>query len=203
MNERLADLTEAEIYEAALANPRIAQAVAAKDPRVILQEKLYGDKTARRRMQEDAKRLHPNASIPDIDLPTIVREELKTDLDEMRQLKKELDDDRKSRRHSAFREKLQEAGAEPGDLDAIETFMVDNEIGPKSIKIAVEKFYDAAELAEPRGAGLSPEIQFDDKDEHMKALLATGPRDDLDRINEPFVEKVFADMFGTPARRGR
>ena len=200
--EKLADLTEGDIYEAALANPKIAAAVAAKDNRVILQEKIYSDKIARKRMQEDSKRLFPNASIPELDIPELIRSELKSDLDEIKALKAQLETDVKSRRHDAFRAKLREAGADAEDLDAVETFMVDNEIGPKSVSVAVEKFYQAKEIAEPRGMGLSPEMPLDSKDEHMKALLATGPGEDLDRVNEPWVEAVFQDMFGAkPGRR--
>lgn len=205
MNERLADLTEAELAEAALANPRIAQAVASKDPRVQLMERLYGDPDSKRDIQKHSKRLFPKASVPEIDIPEIVRSELKDDIDAIKTLRADLESDVKSRRHTAFRSKLQEAGADAEDLDAIETFMVDNEIGPKSVKIAVEKFYDAQELAEPRGAaGLSPELPLDGKDEHMQALLAAAPSDDLDRINEPFAHKIYQEMFGAPAgRRGR
>ena len=35
----------------------------------------------------------------------------------------------------------------------------------------------------------------------MQALLNTGPNEDLDRVNQPWVEKVFDEMFGSPARR--
>lgn len=203
MNERLADLTEAELADAVLANPRIALHIASKDPRVQLMERLYGDDDAKKSIQSHSKRLFPRASVPEIDIPILVRSELKDDLQAIKDLRATLDTEQKSRRHEAFRGRLQAAGAEAEDLDAIETFMVDNEIGPKSLTVAVEQFYAAKEIAEPRGAGLSPEMPLDSRDEHMKALLATGPGDDLDRVNEPWVNKVFDDMFGAKAgRRG-
>lgn len=203
INERLADLTQAEIADAALADPAIAQHVAKNDPRVQLMERLYGDPEAKKAIQQHSKRLWPKASVPEIDLPEIVRNEMKPDLDAIRALRGNLENDAKARRHEAFRSRLVAAGAESDDLDAIEAFMVDNEIGPKSIGVAVDQFYQAKELAEPRGGGLSPEMPFDSKDEHMKALLAAGPGDDLDRINEPYVEAIFEDMFGKKAQRRR
>jgi hypothetical protein len=201
MNERLADLTPAEIAEAALSDPRIAAHIAARDPRVQLMERLYGDPESKKAIQQHSKRLFPRASVPEIDIPAMVRGELQEDVAAIKTLRADLEDDKKTRRHMAFRAKLQEAGADAEDLDAIETFMVDNEIGPKSLTVAVEKYYDARELAEPRGGGLSPEMPLDSKDEHMKALLATGPTEDLDRVNAPWVDKVFTEMFGSPARR--
>ena len=201
-NDRLADLTEAELADAALSNPRIALHIATRDPRVQLMERLYGDDDAKKSIQSHSKRLFPKASVPEIDIPNLVRSELKDDLQAIKDLRSTLDTETKSRRHEAFRGRLQAAGAEPEDLDAIETFMVDNEIGPKSLSVAVEQFYATKEIAEPRGSGLSPEMPLDSKDEHMKALLATGPGDDLDRVNQPWVEKVFDEMFGQqPARR--
>jgi len=201
MDPRLADLTEAELAEAALENPKVAQYIASKDPRTQLMERLYGDKEGRKAIQVHSKRLYPGSSVPEIDLPEIVRSELKDDLQAIKDLRGQLETDARGRRHEAFRGRLIAAGAESEDLEAIETFMVDNEIGPKSVKVAVEQFYQAKELAEPRGTGLSPDFLSDDRDEHMKALLATGPSDDLDRINEPYVEKVFAEMFGSAPRR--
>ena len=200
-NDRLADLTPAEIAEAALADPRIALHIASKDPRVQLMERLYGDDEAKKEIQKHSKRLFPKASVPEIDIPNLVRTELKDDLEAIKTLRTTLDGEAKSRRHEAFRARLQEAGADAADLDAIESFMVDNEIGPKSLTVAVEQFYAAKEIAEPRGSGLSPEMPLDSKDEHMKALLATGPGDDLDRVNAPWVERVFNDMFGAKAGR--
>ncbi len=189
-NERLQDLTPAEIAE-----------IRAGDPRVVLMEKLYGDPDAKKDIQKHSKRIYPKASVPEIDIPEIVKGEIKEDVEAIKTLRKELEDDKKSRRHSAFRAKLQEAGAETEDLDDIEAFMVDNEIGPKSLPIAVEKFYQAKELAEPRGAGLSPDMPLGGDDAQMKALLAAGPNEDLDKINEPFAEKIWQEMFGSPARR--
>lgn len=203
MNERLLDLTPAEILEAAQQDPRIALAIAAKDPRVQLMERLYGDPESKKAIQQHSKRLYPKASVPEIDIPELVKAELADKFKEIDALKTTLETDAKGRRHEAFRSKLRESGADAEDLDAIETFMVDNEIGPKSLTVAVRQYYESKELAEPRGGGLSPDMPFDSKDDHMKALLATGPGDDLDRVNAPWVEKVFDDMFGAKAgRRG-
>lgn len=200
----LSDLTPAELAEAALSNPQVFAHIASKDPRVQLMERLYGDPEAKRAIQSHSKRLFPKASVPEIDIPEIVRTELKTELDTVKALREELENDKKGRRREGFRARLQEAGGATEDLDDIETFMVDNEIGPKSVKVAVEKFYESKELAEPRGAALSDAFVADAKDEQMKALLTAGPGADLDKINEPFVEAVFQDMFGNRAgRRGR
>lgn len=200
----LSDLTPAELAEAALANPQVFAHIASKDPRVQLMERLYGDPEAKRAIQSHSKRLFPKASVPEIDLPEAIRGELKDDLDAVKKLRTELEDEKKGRRRQSFRARLQEAGGAAEDLDDIETFMVDNEIGPKSLTVAVEKFYESKELAEPRGAALSDAFVADAKDEQMKALLTAGPGADLDKINEPFVEAVFQDMFGQRAgRRGR
>src|SRR5882724_11924890 len=144
LDGRLADLTEAEVLELLEAHPRVVNHVRSSDSRVVLMEKLYGDKEAKKALQRESKRLFPNASVPEIDIPELVKGEIAGDLKAIKELREELEGDRKSRRHASFRAKLQEDGADAEDLDAIETFMVDNEIGPKSTKLAVRQFYEAA-----------------------------------------------------------
>ena len=192
-NERLADLTEADVLE-----------IRSSDPRVQLMERLYNDPEAKRAIQQHSKRLFPKASIPEIDVPALTKAAIAEDVKAIQDLRKELETDKQGRRHTAFRGELVDAGADEEDLDAIETFMVDNELGPKAVKVAVEKFYESKEIAEPRGS--APDFVWDVAGEdglHMKALLDAPPGADLDRINEPYAEKLFHEMFSQPARGRR
>lgn len=204
MPNNLTDLTEAELAEALAANPTLVQKIRAADPRVQLMERLYDDPEAKREIQKHSKRIFPKASIAEVDIPVLVKQELKDDLDAIKALRTELQTEVRSRRHEAFRARLMEAGADKDDLDAIETFMVENEIGPKSLTVAVEKFYETKELAEPNtAAGLSPDLPVTADDKHMQALLAAPANADLDAINEPYAMQVFEEMFGREEPRGR
>src|SRR2546425_5928737 len=142
-NERLADLTAGEIAEAALADEGIRLKVASQDPRVQLMERLYGDAEAKKDIQRHSKRLFPKASVLEIDVPEEAKKAIAEDVKAIQDLRKELETDKQHRAHTAFRAQLVEAGAEAKDLDAIEAFMVDNELGPKSLGIAVEKYYES------------------------------------------------------------
>src|SRR5262245_35859286 len=135
-NERFADLTEAEMLELMQQHPAVARQIIAQDPRVQLMERLYGDPDGKRAIETPSKRLFPKARIESIALPAEVRAELAEDISFIKETRKSLEDDAKARRHASFRSRLQEHGAADADLDAIEAFMVDNEIGPKSMRVA-------------------------------------------------------------------
>ncbi len=183
MNERLADLTPADLLE-----------IAGSDPRVQLMERLYGDPEAQKDLKRHSKRLFPKASIPEVDIPAQIQPIFDAQKKEIDGLTKRLDDAEMTDKRKAFRGSLVTAGAEEKDLDQIEQFMVDNEIGPKSTKVAVEKFYELQTPAEPtfesQHAWTMPES------DHIKALMGAPPGADLDQINMPYVEKIWRETVG-------
>lgn len=200
-NERLADLSTADMLE-----------IAARDPRVQLMERLYTDPEAKKDVQKHSKRLFPNASIPEVDIPAEIGAQLKQRDDTITELTKRLDAKDKTEAHKAFRASLVDAGAQPEDVEKIETFMVENELGPKAVKFAVEKFYETGETAEPSGGDMTTfpwqrEPREGEKDTadaaHLKRLLNAGPGEDLDLINNPWVESQFAETVRSmqPGRR--
>ena len=187
LNERLADLTPADVLE-----------IAAQDPRVQLMERLYGDAEAQKDLKRHSKRLFPKASIPEVDIPAQMQPIFDAQKKEIDALTKRLDDAAMTDKRKTFRGSLVTAGAEEKDLDAIEQFMVDNEIGPKSTKVAVEQFYALQSPAEPtfesQHAWTMPET------DHIKALMSAPPGADLDLINLPYVEKIWAETVGGARR---
>jgi hypothetical protein len=190
-NDRLADLTPADVLE-----------IAGSDPRVKLMERLYSDPVAKKEIQRHAKRLFPQATIPEIDIPAEIEVKLKEKDDRIEKLEQRLDGDLKDRRHAGFRARLVEAGAKEGDLDSIEAFMVDNEIGPKSVTIAVDQFYASREIAEPTGTGSKVwEPVMDSDFKVFKEALDAPAGADLDAIYQPHYEKVWLDMFGAQKSR--
>lgn len=183
MNERLADLTPADVLE-----------IAAGDPRVQLMERLYGDAEAQKDLKRHSKRLFPKASIPEVDIPAQMQPVFDAQKKEIDALTKRLDDAEMTGKRKTFRSSLVTAGAEEKDLDAIEQFMVDNEIGPKSTKVAVEQFYALQNPAEPtfesQHSWTMPET------DHIKALMSAPPGADLDQVNMPYVEKIWRETMG-------
>ena len=183
MNERLVDLTPADVLE-----------ISAHDPRVQLMERLYGDPLAKKDLQKHSKRLFPKASIPEIDIPAEVQTTITEQKKEIDALKGRLDAAEMGDKRKAFRASLVKEGAQEKDLDGIEQFMVDNEIGPKSTKVAVEQFYALQSPAEPtfesQHSWTMPET------EHIKALMSAPPGADLDQINMPYVEKIWKETVG-------
>jgi len=183
MNERLADLTQADVLE-----------ITAGDPRVQLMERLYGDPEANKDLKRHSKRLFPKASIPEIDIPAQMQPVIDAQKKEIDGLKGRLDGIEMTGRRKSFRASLVKAGGTEEDLDAIEQFMVDNEIGPKSTKVAVEQFYALQNPAEPtfesQHSWTMPES------DHIKALMSAPPGADLDQINMPFVEKIWKETVG-------
>jgi len=182
-NERLADLTQADLIE-----------IGNQDPRAKLLERLYADPDAKADILKHSKRLHPKAAIPEFDVPEAARAAIKDDVDFVKKGKEEIEEFRKERRHERFRADLVKAGAQEEDLDKIETFMVDNEIGPKSLGLAVEKYYATLAPAEPNFESEHTFTMPDAGSEHIKKLMAAGPGEDLDAINMPYVEKLFREM---------
>ena len=200
--EALNAMSTEEIYEYVRQNPQLVSAVAAHDNRVKLMEEFYADPEAKADIQKHGKRLHPKASVPDLDIPEKINASLKADRDTIAELKKELAEIKLGGKHKVFRESLVAAGAEEKDCDAIEQFMVDNEFGPKAAAQAVRAFYETKEAAEPN---YTPDSLLTMPDgggtEYMKALLNAGPSDDLDLLTAPFVEKIAAEEFGGAGRR--
>lgn len=198
----LAALSTDDLFELVRERPDLLQQIAARDPRVRLMEEFYADPDAKRDLQKHGKRLHPKASVPELDIPEQINKDLKADREKVAALEKELGDLKVGERRKAFRASLVAAGAEAADCDAIETFMVENEFGPKAATAAVEAFYKTQEAAEPNA---TPTTVFTMPDgggaDHIKALLNATPGDDLDDINAPFVEKIVREEFG-PSRRG-
>lgn len=184
MNERLADLTPADVLE-----------IAGHDPRVQLMERLYGDPEANKDLKRHSKRLFPKASIPEIDIPAQLQPIIDGQKKEIDALKTRLDEADMTGKRKTFRSSLVSAGAAEKDLDAIEQFMVDNEIGPKSTKVAVEQFYALQNPAEPtfesQHSWTMPES------DHIKALMSAPPGADLDQINMPYVEKIWQETVGS------
>src|SRR6266404_3972016 len=106
VNERLADLTPEEIYEAAISDERIVRSVAGHDPRVKLMEKVYGTPKSKRLLQEATKLVLPDASIPDLDIPLVARAAIDDDVKAVQKLRKELEDEKEQGRHTKFRSQL-------------------------------------------------------------------------------------------------
>ena len=183
MNERLADLTQADVLE-----------ITAGDPRVQLMERLYGDPEAQRDLKRHSKRLFPKASIPEIDIPAQMQPVIDAQKKEIDALTRRLDESEMSGKRKTFRGSLVTAGAEEKDLDAIEQFMVDNEIGPKSTKVAVDRFYELQNTAEPtfesQHSWTMPES------DHIKALMGAPPGADRDQIHMPHVDKIWRETVG-------
>lgn len=200
----LADLSTDELYEYVRQHPELLQEIAARDPRVKLMEEFYADPEAKKALQAHGKRLHPKASIPEVDIPAEITTTLKPHLEELAALKKQLGEMQLSERRKRFRTSLVDLGAQETDLDAIEQFMVDNEFGVKASKQAVAAFYETKESKEPN---FNPETVLTMPEgggaAHLKALLAAGPGDDLDDINAPFVEQIMAEEFGKRTRGTR
>lgn len=200
----LADLSTDELYEYVRQHPELLQDIAARDPRVKLMEEFYADPEAKKALQAHGKRLHPKASVPEVDIPAEITTSLKPHLDKIDALTKELGDLKLGERRKAFRAGLIADGAEDGDLDAIEQFMVDNEMGVKASRQAVRAFYETKATAEPN---YTSETVFTMPEgggaEHLKALLAAAPGDDLDDINAPFVDKIMQEEFGKRTRSPR
>ena len=198
------DLSTEDLFQHVREHPELARAIGDLDPRARLMDELYSDPEAKKDIQRHGKRLHPKASVPDIDIPAEIQTSLKADREKITALENELKDIKMGDRRKAFRVSLLDAGAEATDLDAIEQFMVDNEIGPKSVKTAVRAFYETRDTAEPN---FTPESAFTMPDgggaAHIKALLEAGPGDDLDDINSPFVEKIVKEEFGGGSRSRR
>lgn len=200
MAGNLTDLSEAELLEFVMANPAIYRKVVASDGRVQLMERLYADKDAKRAMQQHSKRLFPKAEIPEIDLAADLRKELEPDFVAIKETRKELEERNKAERRRDFVRSMIEHGAHEDDVQKIEQFMLDNEIGPKSLGLAVQQYYDSSAAAEPTATAHSFALPENDQ---MRALLSAPPGADLDEINAPFVESIFNEMTGGSSKKRR
>ena len=176
-----------------------------RDPRVQLMERLYTKPENRKVMQEMTAKEFPTAYIPEQEMRREVRGELDGLRAENEKLRERLDNDDKNRRYSAFRSTIVSEGQRrvgrtltDEEIKAVETFMVDNQIGPKSVNLAVDRYFDGLETAEPTADQFTfpwqrPGGEQDADVQHLKRLMAAGPADDLDIINAPFVEKNFRE----------
>ena len=200
----LQSLSTDDLFEFCRQHPDLVPKIANFDNRVRLMEEFHADPEARKDIIKHGKRLHPKASVAEVDIPAEIHASLKPQLDRIDALTKELGDLKLGERRKAFRAQLVADGAEEKDLDPIEQFMVDNEFGVKAAKQAVRAFYETKAPAEPN---FTPETIFTMPEgggaEHLKALLSAGPGDDLDDINAPFVEKIFREEFGPKSRTTR
>ena len=77
--------------------------------------------------------------------------------------------------------------------------MLDNEIGPKSVALAVERYYEVTTPAEPTGTGV-PWHPSNVDQEFLKKLVDAPQDADLDQIAAPWYEKTFQDV--TRGQRG-
>ena len=206
--ERLTEMSAEQIAEFVWRDPRTGHLVSKFDPRVQLHDRLYGDPEAKKDLLAvitKHKRLFPHRATSEIDVPEIAQSAIAEEMKTVRELRKELEDEKLGRKRTAFRDTLVAAGAEATDLDKIEQFMVDNEIGPKSAATAVQKFYEVRDLAEPNkgvDAGLVFRLDENADFQTFKSALEAPPDADLDQIFAPHYEKVFAETFGVP-QRGR
>lgn len=197
--EDLAGLTTEELFDLVRERPDLMRQIGALDPRARLMEEFYQDPDAKKDLLRHGKRLHPKAAVPEVDIPADVETRLKPALDKIDKLEKELGEIKDGGKRAKFRASLTASGADEADLDDIEQFMVDNEYGPKAAAAAVRAFYETKETAEPNTGGksdLSMTMPEGGGAEHIKALLAAGPEDDLDIINAPFVEQIVKEEFG-------
>lgn len=190
-NERLADLTPAEAYE-----------IASQDPRAKLMERLYSTPESKGDLEKLVRKhgkLFPNAQLPP-DIEGIAAETakatVKDDLQAIADLRKELAEERKAQKLTAFHAAMVEAGAQPEDVEKIDQFMLDNDFGPKAVTTAVTAYYEATPPAEPTNTGgpWGPWQPQDGDAKMMETLAQAGPNADLYQLGMPHIEQVFKDM---------
>ena len=206
MDPRLADLTTADLMEYLRENPKTYYEITNTDPRVQLMERLNaapgGEEDIAALVRKHKDKFPPNARIP-IDVKETAREAAQTAIKEDREaiadLRKELAEERKQQRLAGFRAEMVEAGASEADVEKIEQFMLDNEIGPKSVRLAVERYYEVSAPVEPTGTTL-PWHPTNTDQEFLKKLAEAPPGTDLDEVAGPWYEKTFQDM--TRGQRG-
>lgn len=204
MDPRLTDLTTADLMEYMRENPQAYTAITNTDPRVQLMERIHaapgGEEDIANLVRKHKDRFPANARIP-IDVKEQAREAaaaaIKDDLQALKDLRAETEKERKEQRLRGFRAEMIEAGAVEADVEKIEQFMVDNEIGPKSVALAVERYYEVTTPAEPNATAGLP-WHPTNTDQEFLTKLAAAPMDaDLDQIAAPWYEKTFQDVVGS------
>jgi hypothetical protein len=210
MDPRLADLTTADLMEYLRENPQTYHAITNTDPRVQLMERIHaapgGEEDIAALVRKHKDKFPPNARIP-IDVKEQAREAaaaaIKDDLQAIKDLRAETEKERKEQRLKGFRAEMIEAGAEEADVEKIEQFMLDNEIGPKSVKLAVERYYEVTAPAEPTGTSGLPWHPTNTDQEFLTKLAAAPIDADLDQIAAPWYEKTFQDVVKGQGRGAR
>ena len=210
-NERLTDLTAEEIFEAAVSNPAIAKAIIDRDPRVALFERVYGsdkklgNKTFREVIEDMGVEVAPDSTIARA--RRHARAEIADDVAAIKELRKTLETEKQTQGYQQFRDSLRERAVDLGftaddkELDEIIVFMKDNEYGPKSAAVAVEKFYESKAPAEPNFESENTFTFEDESSDYMKRLLGAGPGEDTSMLTMQHAERVYRDMFGAQDKK--
>jgi hypothetical protein len=209
MDPRLADLTTAELMEYLRENPKTYWEITNTDPRVQLMERINAKPEGKEDL-EGLVRKHKDVFPPTARLPIDVKEqareaaraEIAEDKKALADLRKEVEDERKAQKLAGFRAQIIEAGGNEADVEKIEQFMFDNEIGPKSVALAVERYYEVATPAEPTGTGVPWQPSNVDQD-FLKKLVDAPMDADLDVIAMPWYEKTFQDAVKGQGRGAR
>lgn len=210
-NDRLTDLTDEEIYEIAAANPRVSKAITDRDPRVGLFERVYGsdkklgNKTFREVIEDMGVEVAPDSTIARA--RRHARAEIQDDVTAIKELRAQLEGEKQAQGYQTFRESLHARAVELGftadakELDEIIVFMRDNEYGPKSAAVAVEKFYESKGAAEPNFESENTFTFEDESSDYMKKLLGAGPGEDTSMLTMQHAERVYRDMFGAQDKK--
>ncbi len=212
MNNRLADMTTADVLEFIEANPGLIPHIANFDSRVKLLETLDKNPKHRKALRLMSKEAFPNAAIAEVDLPAEYEAKLKERDDKIAKLEERLDTSEKTTRYQGFRGRLRRLAAEAedealediteGTLDEIITFMKDNDFGEKSAANAVEAFYKTKAPATPSSTEARSPLEGAADDTYMQKLLKASPSDDLYALGMPDIERVFHEEFtGSPTKR--
>lgn len=177
----------------------LAAEIRKQDPVVKLHSKLYGDPEARKDLDRVVRKhikLFPDAVLPD-DPGEVATAAVKPLQDKIAELEGRLEQGDKARRYATFRQQTIDAGADPGEVDEIHKFMLDNEFGPKALPAAVEAFHRSKETAEPNATGSRFTFEAPgagDPDPLLKQILGSGPGDDLHDLTVQRGEQIFREM---------
>lgn len=196
-NERLSDMTTADVMEYLQANPAEFYRIANNDPRVKLMETIHGapggDVDLEALVIKHKDRFPPGAKIP-VDIKGKVTEAIAPTVESIAELRKELAEERKQQRLKGFHAEMIEAGAEAEDVEKIDAFMLDNDLGPKAVRTAVEKYYDSLPAEPSNTTPFTWDNPVGADQQVVEALTKASPDADLYQIAAPHFERVFNDM---------
>jgi len=194
-------LTEQELLDLVVSNPKVMRTITDADPRVKLHELLYSKPEFREAIEEMGVKVAPDSHLARA--RRHARAEIEPLVKEVKTLHQELTTRKSEQDTSAFLASLRryanEEGAEllEGEPEEIVTFMKDNQYGPKAAQAAVRAWLETKVPAEPTFEPAKP-FTFAD-DEHAKSLDKLGPGDDLGPATPRGIahaEKVWHSMFG-------